>query len=392
MQDLVRQAMEGGAWGISTGLQYIPDRYADTEEVIALTRVVGEYGGIYTSHQRDEEAHLVEAVQETIRIGRETGVRVNAAHFKCAGKENWGLMNDAVRLINETRAAGTYITADMYPYDKAATTTLSALFNVPRDWEEFQEINEALDNSSTTAEERNRLIGEAADALAQALAEPQKRAAIKKLTEEGDPETVNWVKTWGWHNFTIVGAQQNTQLIGKIFSDLAQELNKDPFDIAADLFVQEKQDITISLCAMSEEEMKQAMQQDWLMFSSDGGAVPHDGGPVHPRNYGSFPRVLRKYVREEGTLTLEQAVRKMSSLPSSLLKLKNRGLLLTGCKADLVIFDPDEVRDNATYLDSHQYSSGMEYVVVNGQITIEAGQYNDGLHGKVLLLTDGVRY
>lgn len=389
MQAILRQAMEEGAWGLSTGLQYIPDRYANTEEVMALTKIVGEYGGIYTSHQRDEEEHLIEAVEETIRIGKETGVKVNAAHFKAAGKNNWGLLKKAVRLINESRAKGIYITADMYPYNKAATTPIIAIFNVPKDMKHLIELEKKLIDESTPPLERLKLFQQAADELAQALADKEKRAGIKKITIEGDPEKVNWVKTWGWHNFTIVSAKKNSALIGKIISDLAQEQQRDPFDIIADLFIEEKNDLIISLCTMSEDDMKHAMKQDWLMISSDGSAVPYKVGSVHPRNYGSFPRVLRKYVREEKALTLEQAVRKMSSLPAHLLQLKDRGLVVEGFKADIVVFDPDRVMDNATYLRPHQYSSGMQYVLINGKITIEDGEYNKTLNGKVLLLIQG---
>ncbi|UCC38744.1 MAG: D-aminoacylase [Candidatus Aminicenantes bacterium] len=388
MRSILRQAMEEGAWGMSTGLQYIPDRYANTEEVIAMTKVVGEYDGIYTSHQRDEEEHLVEAVEETIRIGKETGVKVNAAHFKAAGKNNWGLLKEAVRLINGARAKGIYITADMYPYDKAATTPILAIFNVPKDAQYMKDIEEKLMDESTSPMERLKLFQQAADELAKALADKEKKAGIRKITIEGDPEKVNWVKTWGWHNFTIVSAKKNTHLIGKIISDLAQEQKRDAFDIIADLFIEEKNDLIISLCTMSEDDMKYAMQQDWLMISSDGSAVPFKAGSVHPRNYGSFPRILRKYVKEEKALTLEQGIRKMSSLPAHLLQMKDRGLVVEGFKADIVIFDPEKVMDNATYLEPHQYSSGMEYVLVNGKITIDNGEYNETLNGNVLLLTE----
>lgn len=388
MKSILEQAMEEGSWGISTGLQYIPGRYATTEEVIVLTKAVGEYGGIYTSHQRDEEEHLAEAVKETIKIGEETGVRVNAAHLKAAGKNNWGLMKEAVRLINEARARAVYITADMYPYDKAATTPILAIFNVPEDMKHLQDLEKKIMDESTPPLERLRLFFQAADELAKALADKTKREKIKKITLEGDPEKVNWVVTWGWHNFTIISAKKNTHLIGKIFSDLAQEHGVDAFDIAADLFIEEKNDLIISLGAMSEDDIKHAMSQDWLMISSNGSAVPYKVGSVHARNYGSFPRILRKYVRKEKTLTLEQAVRKMSSLPAHFLKMKDRGLLLKGYKADTAVFDSEKVRDNATYLDQYQYSSGIEYVLINGKITIENGQYNKTINGKVLLLTE----
>ena len=385
MKSLLHQAMTEGAWGISTGLQYIPDRYAPTEEVIAVTKVVGEFGGIYTSHQRDEEAFLADAIKETIRIGNETGARVNAAHLKLAGKNNWGRMKDAIELVNEARAQGIDITADMYPYDKAAITPIIGIFNVPADVEPLASIVKKFEDQTLPAEEQQKLIQQATDELAIALADKNKREKIKKITLEGDPERVNWVKTWGWHNFTIVSAKKNTNLIGKIFWDLAREQKKDAFDIAADLFIQEKNDLIISLGAMSEKEMELAMKEDWLMFSSDGGTVYSPEGFVHPRFYGSFPRVLRRYVNEEKTLTLEQAVRKMTSLPARALQLKDRGLLLKGYKADIVVFDPEKVRDNATYLSPFQYSSGIQFVIVNGKMSVENGQFNKALNGKVLL-------
>ena len=386
MKSILRKAMEEGAWGMSTGLQYIPDRYAGTEEVIALTKVIGEFGGVYASHQRDEEARLVEAVAETIRIGKETGVPVDASHFKCAGISNWGLLREAISSINRARAEGVEMTADMYPYDKAATAPLLSLFNTPPGMEPFSTIEKKFEAQNARSLDRLRsLLEEAAEALAAALADPGQRAKIRQATIEGDPAKVNWVKTWGWHNFSIVSARKNTRLIGKILSDLAKEQGRDPFDVAADLFIQEKNDIVVSLAAMSEAEMKLAMTQDWLMFSSDGTAALPGTGSGHPRDYGSFPRVLQKYVREEKTLTLEQAVRKMSSLPAQTFRLKDRGLLLEGFKADLVVFDPDKVRENATYLDPYQYSSGLEYVLVNGKVAIENGRYNTALNGRVLL-------
>jgi N-acyl-D-amino-acid deacylase len=386
MKSILRQAMSEGAWGMSTGLQYIPDRYAGTEEVIALTKVVGEFGGIYASHQRDEEAHLVEAVAETIRIGKETGVRVDASHFKAAGRANWGLLKEAVSLINQARAEGIEMTADMYPYDKAATAPLLALFNVPPGMEPFATIEKKAEaQTPSTLESLRSILNEAADALAGALADPPRKAKIRQATMEGDPAKVNWVKTWGWHNFSIVSAKKNTSLIGKILSDLAKEQGRDPFDVISDLFIQEKNDIVISLAAMSEADMKLAMVQDWLMFSSDGTAVAPGQGTGHPRDYGSFPRVLQKYVGEEKTLTLEQAVRKMSSLPAHLFRLKDRGLLLEGFKADLVVFDPSKVREKATYLNPNQYSSGLEYVLVNGKPAIDNGRFNNTLEGLVLL-------
>jgi len=231
------------------------------------------------------------------------------------------------------------------------------------------------------------------DELARALSDPVKREKIKKLTAEGAPDKSNYAVLYGWDACSIVSAKKNTHLIGKIISDLAEEQKRDPFDVAADLFIEEKGDVLSSVGTMLEDDMEYAMKQDWQMFSSDGSASPikkktDRPRPGHPRAYGSFPRVLRKYVREEKVLTLENAVKKMSSLPASFLKMRDRGLLVRGYKADIAIFDPETVRDNATYSDSQQYSTGIEYVIVNGKISIENGEYNDALNGKVLLLTE----
>ena len=388
MKSLVRKAMKEGAWGMSTGLMYIPDRYASTEELLELVKIVAEFDGIFNSHQRNEEERLVEAVKETIRIGEITGVSINAAHFKAAGKNNFGKLIEATRLINEARSKGIDMTADMYPYDKAATAPLSSIFNIPRGMKLLADLEIKIADEKTPDSEKAQLAGQAANELAKVLADPEKRQQIRKLTLEGDPEKVNWVVVEGWHNFAIVSAQKNTALIGKIFSDLAQEQGRDPFDLAADLFREEKNDIVISVCVMSEDDMKYALPQDWLMISSDGESVRFGEGLVHPRNYGSFCRVLGKYVRDEKVLTLEQAVRKMTSLPARLLRLKDRGLLLKGYKADIVLFDAEKVKDNATYLQPHQYSSGLEWVLVNGQPAIENGRLLNILPGKVLLRTE----
>lgn len=388
MRSILEKAMSEGAWGLSTGLQYIPGRYASTEEIISMAKVVKTYGGIYSSHMRSEEEKLAEAVEETIRIGQESGVPVNCAHLKASGKNNWGSMRDAIELMNKARNRGIEITADMYPYDKSATTSLQIIFNIPKDLEPFAGMEKKLANKNTTPSDRMAISGQYVDAIATALADKDKRSKIKKMTLEGDPNKVNWVAKGGWYNFTIIDSKKNPQIIGKMFCDLAQEQGREEFDIAAELFIQEKNDIKISLSTMSEKDIKHAMQQEFVMISSDGSAVRYKTGNVHPRNYGSFSRVFRKYVREENLLTVEATVRKQTSLPAQLLRLKNRGLISEGYKADLVIFDPETIRDNATYLAPHQYSSGIDYVIINGKISIKNGKYNNSLNGKPLLLSE----
>jgi N-acyl-D-amino-acid deacylase len=230
------------------------------------------------------------------------------------------------------------------------------------------------------------------DELAKALADKSKREQIRKSVLEGEPHRPSSVALAGWDSYLVTIAEKNAHLIGKILSDIAKEQKRDPFDLAADLVIDEP-DLYVACGVMSEDDMKYAMKQDWLMFSSDGDAfpileetdVPRIG---HPRAFSSQARVLRKYVREEKLLTLENAVKKMTSLPASFLQLKDRGLLMKGYKADIVVFDPATVRDNGTHSDARQYSTGTEYVIVNGKISIENGEYDGALHGKLLLLTE----
>ena len=393
MQAILRQSMKEGAWGMSTGLEYIPDRYADTEEVIELTKVVGEFGGIYTSHMRDESTRIIEAIEETIRIGEETGVPVNIAHFKVCGKDIWGLIKDAVKVVNDARARGIYITADQYPYVQSAPVgPIMSIPNVPEDMEPLAEIRKKMRDRNLPDSEREKLREQYVDELKKALSDKSKKEQIKKLTLEGLPDDPSDIAMWGWHNYTILVAEKNTHLMGKNISDLAREQKRDAFDIVVNLIIDEP-DMLYSGGSMSEDDLQYALRQDWLMVSSDGGASPikkktDKPRPGHPRAYGSQTKVLRKYVREEKILTLENAIRKMTSLPASFLQMKDRGMLSGGYKADIVIFDPETVRDNSTYADAHQYSSGVEYVIINGKISIENGEYNDALNGKVLLLTE----
>jgi len=392
MQAMVRKAMEEGAWGVSAGLEYIPNRYASTEEVIALTKIAAEYGGVYSSHQRDECSRVPEATKETIRIAEETGIRVNVAHYKVCGKSNWGMMKEAVAVINEARVRGIQITADMYPYDKAATGYLRSVFLIPKDMEPMAGLQKKMRDKSLPEEERQKQREQYNDEVIKALKDNEKRAQIKTLTETGYPHDPGPIVLWGWDSIAVMVADKNSHLIGKIISDLAQEQDRDAFDIAADIVIDDP-DAYQSGGVMSEEEMKYAIKQDWLMFSSDGVASPivtEEDRPRngHPRSFGSQARVLQRYVREEKVLTLEEGIKKMTSLPASFLQLMDRGILKKGYIADIAIFDPDAIRENATYADARQYSTGTEYVIVNGKIGIENGKYTGGLHGKLLLLTE----
>ena len=400
IKEIVRQAMKEGAWGMSTGLEYIPGRYAATEEIIEVTKVVAEFGGVYASHQRNEFDRVPESTQETVRIAEETGVRANVSHFKVCRKDYWGKMKEAVKVINDARTRGIYVVADMYPYHYASGGRILPIarnagwapFHLPDDMEPFAELRKKMRDRDLLDSEREKLREQYVDELAKALADKSKREQIRKSVLEGEPHRPSAVALAGWDSYLVTVAKKNTHLIGKILSDIAKEQKRDPFDLAADLVIDEP-DLYVACGVMSEDDMKYAMKEDWLMFSSDGDAspilketdVPRIG---HPRAFSSQARVLRKFVREENVLTLENAIKKMTSLPASFLQLKDRGLLIKGYKADIAIFDPKTVRDNGTHSNARQYSTGTEYVIVNGKISIENGEYDGALNGKLLLLTE----
>jgi len=396
MRSLVRQAMEEGAWGMSSGLEYVPGRYASTAEIIAVAKVVGEFGGVYSSHQRNEFDGVLEATQETIRIAEEAGVRGNSTHLKVARKNYWGVMEEAVGLINNARARGVEVGADMYPYHFASGGPIIPIarnagwapFHLPNDMEPFAGLRRELENESLPDSERQALRDRYVDELAKALSDPAKREQIRESVLVGRPDIPSAVAIAGWDSYLVVVANKNADLVGRILSDIAEEQNRDPFDVAADLVIDEP-DLYVACGVMSEDDMRLAMEQDWLMFSSDGGAWPilkeSDTPRVsHPRSFGSQARVLSRYVREQKALTLENAIRKMTSLPARFLRMNDRGLLLNGYKADIVIFDPENTRENATHADARQYSTGTHFVLVDGKIAIEGGEYNGALHGKLL--------
>ena len=396
MRSLVRQAMQEGARGMSSGLEYVPGRFATTEEIIEVAKVVGEFGGVYSSHQRNEFDGVLEATQETIRIAEEAGVRGNSTHLKIARKNNWGVMEEVVQLINAARARGVEVGADMYPYHFASGGPIIPIrsnggwapFHLPNDMEPFAEIRQTLRDRSLPDSERQALRDRYIDELAEALADESKREQIRESVLVGRPNRPSSVATAGWDSYLVVVANKNADLIGRILSDLAEEQNRDPFDVAADLVIDEP-DLYVACGVMSEDDMKLAMQQDWLMFSSDGGAWPlvkdSDGPTIsHPRSFGSQARVLQRYAGEQKALTLENAVRKMTSLPARFLRMNDRGLLASGYKADIVVFDPETTREHATHADARRYSEGTHYVLVDGKITIDDGEYNGGLHGKLL--------
>ena len=355
MEGLVAQAMEEGAWGYSTGLIYPPSCYARTEELIALARIVAQHGGFYFSHIRGEGATHLEAIREVIEIVEGAGVPAQIAHFKVAGRPYWGQLQEAIRLVEEARDRGLDITADRYPYT-ASSTGLTAL--LPH-W----------------AHEGGR------DALLARLADDTTRGRIRE-------EVIARRREMEWGEVMISHCPAQSAWEGLTLDQLAQQRGAEPVDVVLDLLQEAEAQVSMIQFSMSEENLRQVLRQPWVMLGSDGSSLAPYGemskGKRHPRSYGTFARVLGRYVRQEGLLSWEEAVWKMAALPAQKLGLSDRGLLEVGRKADIVLFDPDCVADQATFTQPYQYPTGIEYVLVNGQVVIKWGKHSTALPGRVL--------
>lgn len=364
MKTLVREAMKDGAVGVSTALQYPPAPYAKTEELIALATEAGKSGGIYATHMRNEGDSVLDAIYEALRIGREAQVPVEIWHIKVAGKNNWGRMPEVVAKITAARAAGSDVTADTYAY--------TAWYN------DFSAFIPPWAHDGGTAK------------LVERLKDPVTREKIRKdmLTPSKD-----WNNEWQeipGPDAIMIGAVENPGLLpmqGKRLSEIAKQWNKDPMDALFDFLIQDPS-TGVAVFAMSQSDVTLALQQPWVAIDNDSEGTSPEGllgqAHPHPRAYGTFPRILAKYVREEKVLTLEDAIRKFSALPAQRMRLTDRGVLKAGMWADVVIFDPATVRDRATFDNPNQLSEGMEYVLVNGVPVIDQGKMTGALPGKVL--------
>ena len=364
MKALVRDAMKDGAVGVSTSLEYAPAPYARTDELIALAAEGGKFGGIYATHMRNESDSVLEAIDEALRIGREAHVPVEIWHIKVAGKNNWGRMPEVVAKINAARAAGSDVTADTYAYT-AWFNDLSAF--IPQ-W--------AHDGGTAKLVER--------------LKDPAMRDRIRK-------DMLTPSKSWDneWQEIPdpsaiMIGVVQNPQALpleGKRLSEIAKQWNKDPMDALFDVLIEDPS-TGVAVFGMSQPDVTLALEQPWVSFDNDSSGTSPEGilgqEHPHPRAYGTFPRILKKYVREEKVLTLPDAIRKMSALPAQRLRLTDRGVLKSGMWADVVVFDPATIRDVATFDNPNQLSEGMEYVLVNGVPVIDGGKMTGKLPGKVL--------
>lgn len=358
MKEIVRRAMLDGAFGLSTGLFYVPGNYTPTEEVIELAKVAGQMGGVHISHMREEAASVLESVRETIRIGQEGGLPTQVTHHKIIGVANWGRSRETLRLIAEARARGVDVTIDQYPYTASSTAT-SAMF--PQ-WS---------------------LAGGNGE-FVKRLADPVQRAKIKagivdRLKTDrggGDPK-----------NVVMASCRFDATLAGKNLAQLTEQRGRAvSFENAAETMIelQQKGGCQGIFHAISEEDVERILRSPLTMIGSDGEIPIFGRGAPHPRSYGTFARVLGRYVRERRALTLEEAVRKMTSLPAARLKLADRGLLRPGMKADVTVFDPARVADKATFLHPHQYAEGFAHVLVNGKPVVLNGKVTEERPGRVL--------
>jgi N-acyl-D-amino-acid deacylase len=365
MKALVRAAMQDGAVGLSTALQYAPAPYASTAELIALATEASKAGGIYASHMRSEGAGVFQAIDEAVRIGREAHIPVEIWHLKAAGKPQWGMMPRIVAKIDSARRSGVEVGANTYAYP-AWFNTASAF--IPP-WAHDGGVRKLIER----------------------LKDPATRARIRK-----DMLTPNaaWDNEWQeipGPEAILIAVVQNPRLLplqGKTLAQIAKDRGKDPIETLMDILVEDDAFTENAVFGMSEPDVALALQQPWTSVDNDSQGTAPDGilgkEHPHPRAYGTFPRILRKYVREEHKLTLEDAIRKFSALPAARMRFTDRGVLKRGMWADVVVFDPDSIRDVATFEQPNQLSVGMRFVLVNGVPVIADGKMTDALPGKVV--------
>jgi N-acyl-D-amino-acid deacylase len=356
---MVEEGMDQGAFGLSTGLEYVPGRFTPTHEIVGMTRIVARRGGVYASHVRNEEVALLEAVDEAIRIGRETGARVQISHLKAAGRPYWGKQVAALDLIEGARMAGVDVLADAYPYTAYSTglTVLFSAWSMDGGWE----------------------------ALSHRLSDPGDRARIRAELAIRVP-----LEPGGYDLIVIsrVRSEENQALVGMNMAQIAEEWRMEPVDALLRLLVEEEGSVGYIGHAMSPENVEMVLSHPLVMVGSDGASMAPVGEAArsrpHPRSYGTFPRVLGHYCREKNLFELATAVKKMTGMPAQQLAITDRGRIARGMKADLVLFDAASVEDEATFQDPHRFPSGIRHVLVNGTPVVEGGEHTGARPGSVL--------
>jgi len=359
MQRLVEQGMRDGAFGLSTGLFYVPGSFTPIEEVIELAKTAARFGGMHKSHQREESIRVLDSVRETITIGEGGGLPTQVTHHKIIGKANWGRSVDTLRLIDEARARGVDVTSDQYPYTASSTSVSSALMPA---W--------SLEGG------RGSTMARLKDPAMRAKVRGDTITMIRDARGGGDPKNVQFAS-----------CEFDPSLAGTTLADLTTQRGMAPtIENAADvtLWLFEQGGCQGIFHAMSDDDVQRIMQHPTTMIGSDGEVPTFGRANPHPRSYGTFAQVLGVYVREKKAVRLEEAVRKMTAFPAARLKIPDRGILRPGMKADIAIFDPTTVRDTATFEKPHSYADGFACVIVNGQVVFENGAMTSARPGKVL--------
>jgi N-acyl-D-amino-acid deacylase len=358
MQDMLERSMAEGSFGLSTGLEYAPGSYASTEELIELNRVVSRNGGIYATHIRSEDDQVEEAIREALRICKEAAVPTQIAHLKAANRDNWHKMDNILEMIDSAAASGLRVTADRYPYT-AYSTGLTMFMPL---WSRQGSTEEIIAR----------------------LKDPNTAASIQEFAENKGQSIGGWDRVV----ISSCDTDKNKVFEGKSIQQCAAEANTTPFEFMQHLLIEENNRVSMIGFAMDEDNLKKVLSSPHVMIGSDGNAVAPTGklaeGKPHPRYYGTFPRVLGKYSREEGLFDLATAISKMTRMTAEKLGLPKRGLIRQDYVADVVVFDPDTVIDKATFTDPHQLAAGIEYVLVSGKITIRNGEHTGATAGVVL--------
>ena len=366
MKRLVATAMEQGALGLSTSLQYVPDRFASTDEIVELAKVAAKYGGVYFTHQRSESGRIFESVDEVIAISKQAGIPAEIWHLKTAYKSNWGKMPEVLRRLEQARAGGVDVTANQYPYPRASNG-LDACLPL---WVREGGLEKMLAR----------------------LRDPVQRERIKREME--DPDVTGWENQWygsGGGDGVMLSSVLNPELRkyeGQTLTQIGEAMGKDPRDAVMDLVIADRGESSVIISIMSEEDVRTALQHRLVGIGTDSGAQAEDGklseSKSHPRAWGSFPRILGKYVRDEHLLTLEEAIRKMTSKAAARVHLTDRGVLRPGMMADITIFDPAAIHDVSTFDDPKHYSAGVKHVFVNGKRVVAGGAITSQRPGRPL--------
>lgn len=365
MRTLVREAMEDGALGVASSLMYPPGLFAETDELIALSKVAAEYGGMYISHMRDEGAQMIEAIEELLTIAREAGIRAEIYHLKSSGKPNWPLFDKAIAMVEDARAEGLQITADVYTYPAGAT---GLNVTIPP-WVQEGGFEASLERMRDPA---------------------MRQRIIREMNTESDEWENMFLMSGSPENIMMVGFKSEAlkPLTGKTVAEVAAMRGTSPEETIMDLIVEDGSRIGTVYFTQSEDIVRKAVALPWVSFNSDEASLAPEGvflkSNPHPRAYGSFARVLGKYVRDERVLTLEEAIRKLAALPAQNLKLDRRGELKQGYLADVVVFDPEKIQDHATFVEPHQYATGMVHVFVNGEQVLKDGEHTGATPGRVV--------